>query len=63
MSAALCLASSDMPPCVAPSVLPLQLVQYEVTGRKRPTVHLPKPSIFKMTIYAPDAVTAKSRFW
>jgi len=34
-----------------------------VTGRKRPTIHMPKPSIYKMTIYAPDTVCAKSRFW
>merc|ERR1719198_1026959 len=40
-----------------------QLTQYVVTGRKYPTVHLPKPSIYKMTIYAPNTVTAKSRFW
>lgn len=28
-----------------------------------PTVHLPKPAIFKMTIYASNTVDAKSRFW
>ena len=41
----------------------LQLIQYVVTGRRLPTVHLPKPPIFKMTIYAPNEVVAKSRFW
>ena len=41
----------------------MQLTQYVVTGRKKPTVNLPKPPLFKMTIYAPNVVVAKSRFW
>eukprot|EP00729_Bicosta_minor_P007572 gene7572-26388_t len=40
-----------------------QLTEFVVTGRKLPTVHVAKPAIYKMTIYAPDVVTAKSRFW
>ena len=39
------------------------LTEYVVTGRKLPTVYVQKPAIYKMTIYAPDTVTAKSRFW
>jgi hypothetical protein len=41
----------------------VQLKEFVVVGRKVPTVHLPKPAIYKMTIYAPNTVDAKSRFW
>ena len=34
-----------------------------VVGRALPTEKDPKPSLFKMTIFAPNVVVAKSRFW
>ena len=40
-----------------------QLHQYEIIGRKVPTVKDPKPNLLKMTIFAPNTVVAKSRFW
>jgi hypothetical protein len=40
-----------------------QLHQYEIVGRKVPTEKDPKPSLLKMTIFAPNTVVAKSRFW
>merc|ERR1712178_595820 len=39
------------------------LVQYVVVGRRMPSSTLPKPPLYKMTIYASDEVQAKSRFW
>uniref|UniRef100_A0A7R9ZDU8 60S ribosomal protein L18a n=1 Tax=Pseudictyota dubia TaxID=2749911 RepID=A0A7R9ZDU8_9STRA len=39
------------------------LNQYQVVGRKVPTETDPAPQIFRMRIFAPNEVTAKSRFW
>jgi hypothetical protein len=41
----------------------LQLIEYVIIGRKLPSKEQPKPSLFKMTIYAPNVVVAKSRYW
>ena len=39
------------------------LNEYEVIGRVRPTEKKPDPKIYKMKIFAPNAVVAKSKFW
>eukprot|EP00043_Microstomoeca_roanoka_P026524 m.11922 g.11922 ORF g.11922 m.11922 type:complete len:178 (-) comp6688_c0_seq1:117-650(-) len=40
-----------------------QLKQYEIVGRKLPTEKEPVQPLYKMTIFAPNEVVAKSRFW
>ncbi|VDL59160.1 unnamed protein product [Hymenolepis diminuta] len=40
-----------------------KLKLYVVVGRKNPTEKEPKPVPYRMRIFAPDLVTAKSRFW
>lgn len=40
-----------------------QLKEYKVIGRRVPTDKDPEPNVYRMAIFAPDAVTAKSRFW
>lgn len=42
---------------------PAQLKEYKVIGRRVPTERDPKPTIYRMRIFAPDDVSAKSRFW
>eukprot|EP01023_Acetabularia_acetabulum_P033645 TRINITY_DN314_c0_g1_i2.p2 TRINITY_DN314_c0_g1~~TRINITY_DN314_c0_g1_i2.p2 ORF type:complete len:182 (+),score=21.39 TRINITY_DN314_c0_g1_i2:363-908(+) len=37
--------------------------QYHIVGRHVPTEKLPNPAIFRMKIWAPDPVKAKSKFW
>jgi large subunit ribosomal protein L18Ae len=39
------------------------LKEYHVVGRKQPTEADPTPQIFRMRIFAPTEVVAKSRFW
>jgi large subunit ribosomal protein L18Ae len=39
------------------------LRHYEIVGRGYPTASDPNPKLYKMFIFAPDFVTAKSRFW
>lgn len=39
------------------------LREYHVVGRRTPTEADPSPSIFRMRIFAPNEVVAKSRFW
>lgn len=40
-----------------------QLKEYEVIGRKLPTEKEKTTPLYKMRIFAPDAIVAKSRFW
>eukprot|EP00164_Ancoracysta_twista_P000405 GFYU01000551.1.p1 GENE.GFYU01000551.1~~GFYU01000551.1.p1 ORF type:complete len:190 (-),score=62.45 GFYU01000551.1:171-704(-) len=40
-----------------------QIRQYQVVGRAKPTEAMPVPPIFRMRIFAPSHVIAKSRFW
>lgn len=40
-----------------------QLKEYEVIGRKLPTEKEPVTPLYKMRIFAPDNIVAKSRFW
>lgn len=39
------------------------LHEYHVVGRKLPTATDKTPQIFRMRIFAPNEVVAKSRFW
>ncbi|XP_070502647.1 large ribosomal subunit protein eL20 [Chironomus tepperi] len=39
------------------------LKEYEIIGRKLPSEKDPNPPLFKMNIFAPDHIVAKSRFW
>ncbi|TFK47507.1 60S ribosomal protein L18A [Heliocybe sulcata] len=41
--------------------MPLQ--EYQVVGRHLPTESEPTPKIYRMRIFAPNDVVAKSRFW
>ena len=41
----------------------LQLKEYSIVGRKLPSPDAKNPPLFKMTIFAPNDVVAKSRFW
>eukprot|EP00051_Salpingoeca_urceolata_P026186 m.476381 g.476381 ORF g.476381 m.476381 type:complete len:176 (-) comp20513_c0_seq1:51-578(-) len=40
-----------------------ELNQYTVTGRRLPSDKVPEPPVYKMTIFAPNDVVAKSRFF
>ncbi|KAJ9511951.1 hypothetical protein QJQ45_004460 [Haematococcus lacustris] len=37
--------------------------QYQVTGRHLPTENEPTPTVYRMKVWASDAVRAKSKFW
>ena len=37
--------------------------EYFIVGRKFPTDAEPTPKLYKMRIFAPNTVVAKSRFW
>ena len=39
------------------------LREYTVIGRRLPSKKQPKPPLYRMRIFAPDRVTAKSRYW
>lgn len=39
------------------------LIEYQVVGRHLPTDVEPTPKIYRMRIFAPNEVVAKSRFW
>lgn len=39
------------------------LQEYQVVGRHLPTESDPNPKIYRMRIFAPNEVVAKSRFW
>lgn len=45
------------PPCS------MVLHQYQIVGRKAPTESDPNPQIYRMRLFAPNEVLAKSRFW
>jgi len=40
-----------------------RLREYQVIGRHLPTETQPKPQLYRMRIFAPNTVVAKSRFW
>lgn len=37
--------------------------EFKIIGRRVPTAKVQKPPLFRMRIFAPDVVSAKSRFW
>jgi large subunit ribosomal protein L18Ae len=41
----------------------MALKEYQVVGRHLPTEADPTPKIYRMRIFAPNEVVAKSRFW
>jgi len=40
-----------------------RLQEYQVIGRHLPTENNPTPAMYRMRIFAPNAVVAKSRYW
>jgi hypothetical protein len=40
-----------------------RLKEYQVIGRHLPTDSNPTPSLYRMRIFAPNRVVAKSRYW
>ena len=38
-------------------------IEYQVIGRKLPTESEETPKLYRMRIFAPNEVVAKSRFW
>jgi len=40
-----------------------KLKQFEVVGRRLPTEHEANPPLYRMKLFAPNFVVAKSRFW
>lgn len=50
-------------PYAQPSICLFQLKEYEVIGRKLASEAEPKPPLYKMRIFSPDPIVAKSRFW
>lgn len=40
-----------------------RLMEYQVIGRHLPTETSPVPKLYRMRIFAPNTVVAKSRFW
>ena len=39
------------------------LNEYHIVGRRVPTEADPSPQLYRMRIFAPNEVVAKSRFW
>jgi hypothetical protein len=42
---------------------PPQFHEYLVVGRGLPTEKTPEPTIYRMRIFAPNALVARSKFW
>lgn len=42
---------------------PGRLTEYQVIGRHLPNEANPTPKLYRMRIFAPNTVVAKSRFW
>ncbi|KAK6464107.1 60S ribosomal protein L20 [Scheffersomyces coipomensis] len=40
-----------------------RLNEYQVIGRRLPTDSIPEPKLYRMRIFAPNVVVAKSRYW
>lgn len=40
-----------------------RFTEYQVIGRKLPSEKEPQPKLYRMRIFAPNDVVAKSRFW
>jgi hypothetical protein len=48
---------------VFPPLRRMAFTEYQVVGRHLPTEAEPTPKIYRMRIFAPNEVVAKSRFW
>ena len=46
-----------------PQVSMKTVKEYLVVGRGKPTDTDPEPKIYRMRVFAPNTVVAKSRFW
>jgi large subunit ribosomal protein L18Ae len=40
-----------------------KIYQYLIVGRGKPTEKVTEPKVYRMRIFAPNVVVAKSRFW
>ena len=54
--------TNSNPPLFIPAVAN-RLREYQVIGRRLPTETVPEPKLFRMRIFAPNDVVAKSRYW
>jgi large subunit ribosomal protein L18Ae len=45
------------------SPLPIQIRQYVVIGRAKPSDKEANPTLFRMRVFAKDQVRARSKFW
>ncbi|KAH8061158.1 hypothetical protein JL722_4459 [Aureococcus anophagefferens] len=52
----------EPPPLLAPSTMG-GFKLYQVIGRKAPTPQEPEPSVYRMKLFAPNEVLARSRYW
>jgi large subunit ribosomal protein L18Ae len=43
--------------------IPARFQEYQIIGRHLPSEANPAPKIYRMRIFAPNEVVAKSRFW
>ncbi|OGM39709.1 hypothetical protein ABOM_011692 [Aspergillus bombycis] len=50
-------------PILAVGMIERRLTEYQVIGRHLPTEANPTPKLYRMRIFAPNTVVAKSRFW
>lgn len=41
----------------------MNIHEYMIVGRPLPTERIPEPPIYRMRIFAPNKVAAKSRYW
>lgn len=41
----------------------VQMHQYQIVGRRKPSEKNPNPEVFRMKLFAPNTVVARSRFW
>lgn len=48
---------------LTPAPTEMALKEYQVVGRHLPTASEPTPKLYRMRIFAPNEVVAKSRFW
>ncbi|CDR47151.1 CYFA0S29e00936g1_1 [Cyberlindnera fabianii] len=45
------------------SIIVSRLNEYQVIGRRLPTESVPEPKLYRMRVFAPNVVVAKSRYW
>ena len=46
-----------------PQTSRMTIKQYLVVGRGKPTDKDPEPKVYRMRVFAPNTVVAKSKFW